>query len=109
MLVMVLEAAPPSLRGELSRWLVEPHPGVFVGHVSALVREKLWEKCCQGIRAGGVVQMWSTNNEQHFAMRTYGNTRREVVDCEGLQLVRVPLDGGTEGARSKLARLKGME
>ena len=92
MVVIVLESAPASLRGELTRWLVEPHPGVFVGHVSALVRDLLWEKCCRGVKSGGVVQMWSMNNEQRFQMRTYGTTKREVVDFEGLQLVRVPLE-----------------
>ena len=41
MIVMILENVPTSLRGELSRWLLEPRAGVFVGHVSARVRDKL--------------------------------------------------------------------
>jgi len=90
MVVIILERVPPSLRGELTRWLVEPHPGVFVGHVNALVREKLWEKCCEAKRTGGVVQAWSTNTEQRFAMQVAGDTKRTVVDYDGLQLVRVP-------------------
>jgi len=81
---------PAALRGELSRWLVEPKPGVFIGHVSALVREKLWEKCCRSVRAGGVVQAWSTNNEQRFAVRTYGLTKRQVIDLDGVQLMMTP-------------------
>jgi CRISPR-associated protein Cas2 len=92
MVVMILEKVPASLRGELTRWLVEPHPGVFVGHVNALVRDKLWEKCCQAKRTGGVFQAWSTNNEQHFQMRSAGETRRVVVDWDGLELIRVLLD-----------------
>jgi CRISPR-associated protein Cas2 len=91
MVVIVLEKVPASVRGELTRWLVEPHPGVFVGHVSARVRDKLWDKCCKAKRAGGVVQVWSTNTEQRLQMRTAGDTRRSVVELEGLQLVRVPL------------------
>ena len=91
MVIMVLETVPVSLRGELTRWLVEPHPGVFVGHVSAMVRDLLWEKCCKGLKGGGVVQAWSMNNEQKFQMRMFGATKREVVDFEGLQLVRLPL------------------
>jgi len=87
---MVLEKVPTSLRGELTRWLIEPHPGVFVGHVNAMVRDRLWDKCCKAKRAGGVVQAWSTNTEQRFKMRFHGNTRREVVEFEGLQLVRLP-------------------
>jgi CRISPR-associated protein Cas2 len=88
MLVMILEKVPGSLRGELTRWLIEPHPGVFVGHVSALVRDKLWEKCAGRLKEGGMIQIWSTNTEQRFAMRAWGETGRELVDLEGLWLVR---------------------
>lgn len=90
MVVIILEKVAPALRGELTRWLIEPHTGVFVGNVSALVRDRLWDKCCRQAKEGGVVQLWSTNNEQRFAVRTWGNTQREIVDFEGLQLVRRP-------------------
>lgn len=96
MLVMILETVPVGLRGELTRWLIEPHPGVFVGHVSGLVRDRLWLKCCQGMKDGGIVQIWSTNNEQRFQMRAYGDTRRDVVDFEGLQLIRLPVEPESE-------------
>ena len=89
--MMILEKVPTSLRGELTRWLIEPHSGVFVGHVSALVRDKLWEKCCDKLKDGGVVQLWATNNEQRFAIRSFGDTKREVVDFDGLHLIRLPL------------------
>jgi CRISPR-associated protein Cas2 len=88
MVVMILEKVPTSLRGELTRWLIEPHPGVFVGHVSALVRDKLWEKCVKKLGDGGMIQMWSTNTEQRFAIRNWGQTDRDIVDMEGLWLVR---------------------
>lgn len=91
MVVIILESVPTSLRGELTRWLIEPHPGVFVGHLSGMVRDRLWDKCCQKVKEGGVLQLWSTNNEQRFAMRTFGVTRRELVDFEGLQLIRLPM------------------
>jgi len=94
MVVMVLEKVPTSLRGELTRWLIEPHPGVFVGHVNAMVRDRLWDKCCKAKRAGGVVQAWSTNTEQRFKMRAHGNTQREIVEFDGLQLIRLPSNGG---------------
>ncbi|MBN1314208.1 MAG: type I-E CRISPR-associated endoribonuclease Cas2 [Anaerolineales bacterium] len=90
MIVMILEKVPVSLRGELTRWLVEPHPGVFVGNVNAMVREKLWIKCCKAKRTGGVFQAWNTNVEQGFKMRSFGDTRREIVDMEGVQLIRKP-------------------
>ena len=88
MLVMVLEKVPVSLRGELTRWLIEPKPGVFVGHVSALVRDRLWEKCIRQRGEGGVIQIWSTNTEQKFEIRSWGDTDREMVQFEGVWLVR---------------------
>lgn len=90
MVVMILESVTPSARGELTRWLIEPHPGVFVGHVSGMVRDKLWEKCCEGLKKGALIQMWTSNTEQRFQMRTYGATKREVIDIDGLQLIRLP-------------------
>jgi CRISPR-associated protein Cas2 len=95
MVVIILEKVSTALRGELTRWLIEPHPGVFVGHVSGMVRDRLWEKCCERLHGGGVVQLWSTNNEQRFAMRSAGDTKREVVNFEGLSLIRRPLNEGS--------------
>ena len=92
MIVMILEKVPLRLRGELTRWLVEPRTGVFIGHVNAMVRDRLWQKCCNARGSGGVVQMWSTNNEQHFAMRMNGDTSRQIVELEGLQLIQVPFE-----------------
>ena len=35
MVVLILQSVRPSLRGELTRWLIQPAAGVFVGRVSA--------------------------------------------------------------------------
>ena len=44
MLVMIVERRPKSLRGALSRWLMEVRPGVFLGNPSQRVRDELWRK-----------------------------------------------------------------
>ncbi|MCD6299716.1 MAG: type I-E CRISPR-associated endoribonuclease Cas2 [Dehalococcoidales bacterium] len=88
MVLMILEKVPRSLRGELSRWLIEVQPGVFVGKVSALVRDLLWDKCLKKGLRGSCCQVWTTNNEQGFAIRLFGDSTREVVDMDGLYLVR---------------------
>jgi CRISPR-associated endoribonuclease Cas2 subtype I-E len=41
MLVIVLENAPPRLRGRLAVWLLEIRAGVYVGDYSAKVRNYL--------------------------------------------------------------------
>jgi CRISPR-associated protein Cas2 len=100
MIVMILEKVSAGMRGELTRWLIEPRSGVFVGHVSARVRDRLWEKSIQRKQSGGVIQIWNTNNEQRFAIRMAGDTSRNLVEVEGLQLIQIP------GEFQKANRLK---
>ncbi|MBP9004012.1 MAG: type I-E CRISPR-associated endoribonuclease Cas2 [Candidatus Hydrogenedentes bacterium] len=90
MTVIILVSAPPALRGEVSRWAIEPHPGVFVAEISALVREKLWERCCKKIRNGGVIFIYPDANEQGYTIRSFGNTRRDFIDFDGIILPRQP-------------------
>lgn len=92
MVIIILEKVPTSLRGDLTRWLLEPHPGIFIGHVSAMVRDQLWKRCISMKSAGGVFQAWSTNNEQHFQMRSLGTTKRMITEWEGLNLITIPKD-----------------
>ena len=87
LLVMMLEKVKPSMRGELSRWLVEVKSGVYVGNVSALVRDRLWEKCSSSVVEQTVFQAWPTNNEQGYCMRIAGFPRRLITDWEGMQLI----------------------
>jgi CRISPR-associated protein Cas2 len=90
MVVLILERVPPGLRGELTRWFLEPKAGVFVGRVSALVRDKLWEKACKNAKDGGCLMIHTTNNEQGFQMKSWGKTARVLEDFDGLSLVRMP-------------------
>ena len=66
MVVLILERVPPGLRGELTRWFLEPQAGVFVGRVSAMVRDRLWEKACAQAKGGGCLILYSSDNEQGF-------------------------------------------
>jgi len=87
MVVMILENAPMKLRGELTRWMIEPRAGVFVGRLSAMVRDRLWAKTVKEMAERGCIQIYSTNTEQGYAIRASGDTTRKIVDLDGLQLV----------------------
>jgi CRISPR-associated protein Cas2 len=89
MVVMLLEKVPKSVRGELTRWLLELRPGVFVGNVSALVRDKLWDMLCGKLRGGNALLLHSATTEQGFAIRTHGESDRVVRDFEGLFLIQL--------------------
>lgn len=90
MMVLVLERVSASQRGELTRWLLEVRAGVFVGTVSAEVREHLWQRACKGRGAGSGVMLRRAQTEQGFAIDVCGEPGREIVDFEGLSLVRIP-------------------
>lgn len=52
MLVITVKNCPPKLRGDLTKWLIEIDTGVFVGNLSARVRDSLWERVCANIKTG---------------------------------------------------------
>jgi CRISPR-associated protein Cas2 len=100
MVVLVVEKASESVRGELSRWLIEPKAGLFVGNVSAMVRDKLWEAVTAKVGKGkmsGALMLHTAQTEQGFAVRSFGETGRELRDYEGLTLVFVPKRGHKRG------------
>ena len=90
MVLLMLERVPRSMRGELSRWMIEPRASVFVGDVSGMVRDKLWEMACQESKGGSAFMVYTTNNEQGFAWQIWGAPVYIPEDFEGLMLVRRP-------------------
>lgn len=87
MLVIVLENAPPRLRGRLAVWLLEIRAGVYVGNYSRRVREHIWSQVEVGIEEGNAVMAWRTTTEAGFEFKTLGANRRMVTDFDGVQLV----------------------
>jgi len=88
MVVIVLENVPASVRGELTRWMLEPRAGTFVGYMSALVRERLWAMVVAKLRLGSAIIIHNAQNEQGFTIRSIGTRYRELEDFDGLTLIR---------------------
>ncbi|MBI5016896.1 MAG: type I-E CRISPR-associated endoribonuclease Cas2 [Deltaproteobacteria bacterium] len=87
MLVIVVENAPPRLRGRLAVWLLEVRAGVYVGKFGKRVREMLWRQVQEGIEEGNAVIAWSTNAESGFDFETLGENRRMPAAFDGVKLV----------------------
>jgi CRISPR-associated protein Cas2 len=87
MLVIVLENAPPRLRGRLAIWLLEIRAGVYVGNYTAKLREYIWSHVEAGIGDGNAVMAWHAANEAGFDFRTLGANRRVPVALDGAKLV----------------------
>ncbi len=90
MIVLLMEKVPVSLRGEITRWMIELRPGVFAGNLSAMVRDKLWDHICSKTRGGAATLLQSAANEQGYTIRTHGETARKIRSFDGLQLVTIP-------------------
>lgn len=89
MTVIVLERVSPSLRGYLSRWLIEVRTGTFVGNLSQRVRENVWEEICCNVVTGAAFVLYSSDCEQGYRCEFWGATSRRLRDFDGLQLIEI--------------------
>lgn len=85
-----MTSCPPRLRGDLSKWLCEINTGVYVGNVSSRVRDAIWDRVCQNLKNGQATLVYTAAGEQRMEFRTH-NTSWEVVDYDGIKLMRRPL------------------
>lgn len=98
MVVLVVTACPAGLRGHLTRWLLEISPGVFVGVVSARVRDLLWDRVRELSKDGRAILIHPARNEQRMEFKIHRYDWRPV-DFDGITLVRRPHTGAAvEGA-----------
>ncbi|MFE3455542.1 type I-E CRISPR-associated endoribonuclease Cas2e [Nonomuraea sp. NPDC059194] len=106
MIVISTTAIPDHVGGALSRWLIEPCPGLYVGTVSARVRDELWSAVSATVGDGLAVLIHAADTEQGFAMRTAGHRRRHVVDFDGLQLIKFVSDKRNEDLEAQEPQVK---
>lgn len=85
--VVTIEAVPDSVRGTLTRWMIEPVAGVFVGPLPTRVQEHVWAMIKNTIGTGRTCMVSPADNEQGFNIRTAGDGRRTVTDHDGVQLI----------------------
>ncbi len=90
MVVLIVERVTASVRGELTRWLIQPKTGVFVGRISARVRDRMWQRVVRQKRSGAALMVYSSDTEQGFSVRASGDTSKTMADFEGLILPKTP-------------------
>ncbi|KKN25410.1 hypothetical protein LCGC14_0885000 [marine sediment metagenome] len=90
-MLFITENVPSSLRGKLTKWMLQLKPGVFIGTLSALVGEKLWNKIIEKQGNGGAIWVKASNNEQRYKLTISGKTNWSINDFDGLQLIAHPL------------------
>lgn len=99
MLVIVVENAPPKLRGYLSSWALQVATGVYVANLPARIRDEIWGTIERwAARDTTAVLLWATTtSEQGLAARVHGRPKRTVREIEGLLVSTwLPSDGAID-------------
>lgn len=89
MTVITLSKVKASLRGDLTKWMQEMAVGVYVGNFNSRIREKLWERIKDSIEDGEATMCYYSHTELGYNFETI-NTKRKVVDFDGISLVLIP-------------------
>lgn len=91
MTVITVTNAPPSLRGDLTKWMQEIATGVYIGNFNSRIREQLWERVTQSVGRGQATISYTYRNESGYQFQTY-QTQRQNVNYDGIPLVLIPRD-----------------
>lgn len=86
MIVVTLTSCPSSLKGDLTLWLQEIDTGVYVGSLSARVRDELWMRIIENVEDGSATMIYNTNNEQGMEFRVH-NALYMPIDFDGIKLI----------------------
>lgn len=87
--VITLTNVPPSLRGDLTKWMQEIAIGVYVGQFNPKIREALWERVTKSLDKGEATLSYHCQSELAYEFKTI-NTKREIVEWDGIPLVKIP-------------------
>ncbi|MDY6352761.1 MAG: type I-E CRISPR-associated endoribonuclease Cas2e [Lachnospiraceae bacterium] len=93
--VITLKNVPPSLRGDLTKWMQEISTGVYVGNYNSRIREYLWKRVCDSVGSGEATISYSCHNEIGYSFESK-NTGRTVIDSDGIPLILLPADPDKE-------------
>lgn len=95
MLLLVLEKAPPKLRGYCSSWALQVATGVYVANLPAKTRDEIWDQvnAWADVDTRAVLVWDQSSTEQGLEFRTLGAPRRFLARREGLIVSRwIPFD-----------------
>lgn len=73
----------------MSRLAIEIKAGVFIATINARVRDQLWKRITEEWKNPAIL-LYSTNNEQGYEIRTFGDPEREAIDFDGITLLAKP-------------------
>ena len=87
MIVVSITNVPPKLRGFLTKYLWEINTGVYVGKISARIREGIWRRIIDNVEDGKAIMVFPSDNEQGFDFYS-ADLEWQPIDFEGLKLIK---------------------
>lgn len=87
--VITLKNSPPSLRGDLTKWMQEISTGVYVGNFNTKIREELRDRVVESVGSGEATMTYAYRNEIGYKFETH-NSNKISIDFDGIPLVFTP-------------------
>ena len=89
MLVVLANDIPPAVRGRMKLWFVEPRPNVFISGIKDSVADDVVEYLYKHCPAeSGLMVFKKIKQVPGYKILGVGDTRRSLVEINGLQLVQ---------------------
>ncbi len=89
MLVVLANDIPPAVRGRMKLWFVEPRPNVFVSGIKDSVADDVVEYLYNHCPVeSGLMVFKKIRQVPGYSIQGVGDTRRSMVEINGLQLVQ---------------------
>ena len=76
--VITLKNVPPSLRGDLTKWMQEIATGVYIGNFNPRIRERLWNRICENTSIGEATLSYATRNEIGYTFQTSDDKKADI-------------------------------
>lgn len=99
--VITLKNSPPSLRGDLTKWMQEISTGVYVGNFNTKIRQELWARVIESLGNGEATMTYTYRNEIGYKFETH-NSSKIPIDFDGIDLVLSPKPIREEKTEKKL-------
>jgi CRISPR-associated endoribonuclease cas2 len=87
--VITLKKSPPSLRGDLTKWMQEISTGVYVGNFNSKIRSELWKRVIENVGMGTATMSYACRNEIGYNFEIH-NSNKIPIDFDGIPLVMTP-------------------
>lgn len=99
--VITLKNSPPSLRGDLTKWMQEISTGVYVGNFNTKVREELRDRVVESVGSGEATMTYAARNEIGYKFQTH-NSDKIPIDYDGIPMVFTPTSPKESKKENKL-------